>query len=215
MRTASTRANISFADLQSIARSHRFSATDAVLFGLAAPLDFIFFANPSQIPSRWFLGTHESIPANLTARLTPANALDESVREALLANAQTMAFDHAPNEAILGMEFLAEEIGGWGELSDAEPIAAGIRRTILTEPRGGALGRGLYLEFLRDSEKNYAPAGELAHILEPVCGEWMRLADLMDSSYPVTDKFALASLQVRRIASREEFFWGRVLELTR
>ena len=215
MRTASTRANISFADLQSIARSLHFTATDAVLFGLAAPLDFIFFANPSQIPSRWFLGTHESIAANLTARLTPANALDESVREALLANAQTMAFDHAPNEAILGMEFLAEEIGGWSELSDAEPIAVGIRRTILTEPRGGALGRGLYLEFLRDSEKNYAPAGELAQILEPICSEWMRLADLMIESYPVTDKFARASLQVRRIASREEFFWGRVLELTR
>ena len=206
---------VDFAELQTIARSRHLDFTDAYLFGLAAPLDFAYFANPNRVPSHWIVGTHGNIPGNLSNLLASAVSTDELVRRALEMNAEMMAFDRSPNAAILGMESLAEEIADWGALPYADQIAFGIRQAILVEPFGGALGRELYTEFLREATKDLALAGELSEILEPICGEWSWLADLMGESLSLRERFERASTHIRRLASREEYFWGRMLEWTR
>lgn len=206
---------VDFAELHRIARSRHLDFPDAYLFGLAAPLDFAFFADPNRVPSHWIVGTHANIPGNLSNLLTRAVSIDESVRAALEMNAEMMAFDRSPNAAILGMESLAEEIADWGALPDADQIALGIRQAILVESFGSALGREVYAEFLREATKELPLAGELSDILEPICGEWIWLADLMGESLLLRERFERASTHIRRLASREEYFWGRVLDRTR
>lgn len=206
---------VNFTELRAIARSRNLEVSDAYLFGLAAPLDFAYFADPHRVPSHRIVGTHGNILGSLSSLLSGSRPMDELVRAALEMNAERMAFDRSPNAAILGMESLAEEIADWGSLPDADQIALGIRQAILAGPFGGALGRQLYSEFLREATKDLLLPGELSEILEPICGEWVLLAELMDESLLLRERFKRASTHVRRLASREEYFWGRALERTR
>ncbi len=212
---APIRSTVDMPTLRAIASAHRLHLSDAEIFGLASPLGFFYFANPQRTPSRWIIGTRENLGANLKALFDQSLPRGELIRAALLDNSLAFNFDRAPHEAILGMEFLAEELEAWGELPGANKIAQALHYAMVTEPPLGAFWRGLYLQFLRKAVAQFPPGLNLLGPLETICTGWTHFADLLSDSHSPREQFAKAALQIRKLASCEEYFWGSVMDVTR
>lgn len=189
--------------------------SEAFCFGLAVPLGFYYHSNDHRSPSRWIAGTRLDMAASLKRHTDAAPDLDCAtlVRTALRENALAMDLDRTHWEAIMGMELLAEDFEAWAARPDAAACARAAAEAI-DAPPGGALWRGLYTRFARECAAWFAPAAEMAGMLDSVCDDWRALSATLRGESPPGERFPAAGRQIRRLAMREEYFWGRVLDAT-
>jgi len=186
-------ADTHFADLQPI-------AYDALL----AALDTVSPANPVQ--DNWLVIR----PA------LPRVPLVEAIRVALHDNALGMNLDRAPHRAIMGMETLAEDFENWADAPDWEWCARFAYQIIERRGTGGGAFRKLYAAYLRQAETldETMRTARLAETMADLADAWSAFAALLKKiSEGDRAGFAEASRAIRRLALREENFWGRVMDL--
>ncbi len=147
----------------------------------------------------------------------PRVPLVDATRAALRDNALAMNLDHAPHLAVMGMETLAEDFESWGEASDWEWCARFAYQIIEKRGTGGGAFRTLYAAFLREAQARdeLLRGAHLAETMTEIADEWSAFAALLKriSEEKHRAGFADASKAIRRLALREENFWGRVMDL--
>jgi hypothetical protein len=114
------------------------------------------------------------------------------------------------------METLAEEFEDWAESADWVWCARFTYQMIERRGTGGGFFRKIYAAYLREAEE-LIPALQSAHLAEAmaeIAGEWTELAGLLKRISEEQDArgFAEAARRMKRLAGREESFWGRVNE---
>lgn len=144
--------------------------------------------------------------------------LPAAIRLALRANALAMNLDRAPYYGIMGMESLAEDLSRWGDLPDWDACARLAYQNIEVRGTGGGMFRKLYAEYLQQVEpldKELEEAG-LAVLMGEIAEEWSALGGIFQRITVERDRsiFREAGHAARRLAMREEFFWGRVLKIS-
>lgn len=154
----------------------------------------------------------------LAVKPTPApGPLAEAIRVALRDNALGMNLDHAPYLGIMGMESLAEDFENWGAAPDWELCARFAYQNIEVRGTGGGFFRKMYVQFLREAEAvdMRLQEAKLADAMEEIADEWTALGVILQQIATGQDRmlFKDASRAIRRLAMREENFWGRVLNL--
>ncbi len=147
---------------------------------------------------------------------TPAPVpLADAMREALRENALGMNLDRAPYQGIMGMEALAEEFESWADLPDGEWCARIAYQNIEVRGTGGGMFRKMYARYLREASARLPALREarLAETMEEIAGEWSELAGILQRIAAERNAalYKAASRAIRRLALREENFWGRVL----
>ncbi len=162
---------------------------------------------PISIPHYWLTIQPTDHPRTLTA----------AIYAALRANALGMNLDRAPYLGIMGMEALAEDFPNWADAPDWEICARAGYQLIEVRGTGGSLFRKLYAQFLREAQAldERLRAENLAEAMEEIASEWSALANVMQSIAKDKERgrFREAGRAMRRLAMREENFWGRVLNL--
>ena len=147
--------------------------------------------------------------------LNPAPATD-AVRLALRDNALGMNLDRAPHQGIMGMETLAEDFENWGDTADWAVCAKFGYQNIQVRGTGGGFFRKMYAQFLHEAEAidGQLRAARLADMMEEIANAWSEFGLLLKRIAEEQDPaaFAGASRAIRRLAMREENFWGQVLE---
>ncbi|MBI5653136.1 MAG: DUF4872 domain-containing protein [Chloroflexi bacterium] len=146
------------------------------------------------------------------ASQTPlAMTLQNAVRAALRDNARAMVMDRAPHFGVMGMETLAEDFETWGDAPDWVVCTRFGFQNIEVRGTGGGFFRALYAQFLRDA--NFP---ELGATMDEIANEWSAFARLLKQIADEKNRARLgeASRAIRRLAMREENFWGRVLDTT-
>lgn len=143
--------------------------------------------------------------------------LPQAIMLALRENALGLNLDRAPYLGIMGMESLAEEFESWGELPDWDRCARGAYQNIEVRGTGGGFFRKVYAQYLREAEALVEPLREakLSETLDEIAGEWSVLGGILYKIAAEKDRALLsdASRAVRRLAAREENFWGRVIRI--
>ena len=143
--------------------------------------------------------------------------LGEAIRLALRDNALGMNLDRAPHQGIMGMEMLAEDFESWGEYPDWAFCVRLAYQNIEVRGTGGGMFRRIYVQFLQEAaslDKQLEQA-QLATNMQEIADEWTGLAVLLQRASAEKERKVLAeaSRAIRRLAMREENFWGRVLDL--
>ncbi len=143
--------------------------------------------------------------------------LPNAVRHALRANALGMNLDRAPHQGIMGMESVAEDLSRWGDLPDWEVCARFAYQNIEVRGTGGGMFRKMYAEYLQQVEPldQELQAAGLAALMSELADEWSALGSLFQRTAVEGGRslFQDAGRAMRRLAAREEYFWGRVLKL--
>ncbi len=146
-----------------------------------------------------------------------AKPLADATVVALRDNALWMNLDRAPHQAIMGMETLAEDFENWGDAPDWASCAKFGYQNIEVRGTGGGFFRRMYAQFLRELEliDERLRAASLAETMEGIADEWSEFARLLKRIAEEKDRaaFADASRAIRRLAMREENFWGKVLDV--
>lgn len=196
-------------ELVSCAQSHNLSA--AMGLGLGAGVYFEYYRRPSPAPTRFITGLHRAAPTTLTQRAPQyAAAPEQTVRAALRENALWFNLDRQPTAALLGMELWAEELAFYDALPDWRVSLQAMARTILDSD---ALYRRIYLEFLQTCAP-FVPTSAAQTELSEIVNEWLQLANcLQDCAASAAPALETPSRLVRRLAFREEHFWGKVLDV--
>jgi hypothetical protein len=126
-----------------------------------------------------------------------------------------MNLDRAPHQAVMGMETLFEDFEQWGSAPDWGICARFGYQNIEVRGTGGGFFRKLYAQFLRQAEQldGDLRAAHLAETMEEIASEWTALGSILQRVAKEKDPalFKDASHATRRLAMREENFWGRVL----
>ncbi len=180
--------------------------------GLGAGVYFEYYRRPTPAPTRFITGLNRVVQATLAQRAPQYAATPkDAVRAALHENALWFNLDRQPTTALLGMELWAEELAYYDALPDWRVSLQAMARTILDS---GALYRRSYLEFLQTSAP-LVPTRAAQQELSEIVNEWMQLAICLQDCAASAAAPALEtpSRLVRRLAFREEHFWGKVLEL--
>ncbi len=143
--------------------------------------------------------------------------LADAIPRALRDNALGMNLDRAPYQGIMGMESVAEEFESWADLPDWEFCARMAYQNIEVRGTGGGMFRKMYAQYLQEAEALIAPlqGAKLAETMDEIAAEWSGLASILQR-IAVERNAALykeASRALRRLALREENFWGRVLNI--
>ena len=116
----------------------------------------------------------------------------------------------------MGMELLAEDFENWGDAPDWKRCAKFGYQIIEVRGTGGGCFRKMYADFLRGAEAldERLRAAKLAETMDSIAQEWTEFARLLQRIAEEQDRaaFAEASRAIRRLAMREENFWGRVLD---
>lgn len=197
-------------DLGELARANGLSIPLAL--GIGAGLGFEYRRNAHQSPSRVFTGLDRDFPARLPvcARAYLNGEPRDIVLNALHQNALSFSLDSSPFIAIMGMEMLAEELPLWEELDDWQSCSISAHNTITTND---ALYRRFYLRFLNEIVGFLPGVKWLIAELDEIASEWDSLAVTFKtiSMNSVNHLFSAGS-KMRRLASREEHFWGKLLE---
>lgn len=138
-----------------------------------------------------------------------AMTLQDAIRAALRDNARGMVLDRAPHQGIMGMETLAEDFENWGDANDWVVCALIAYQNIEVRGTGGGFFRKMYAQFLREAQMV-----EFAQTLDEIANGWSTFAQLLKHIAGKKDRmgFAEASRTIRRLALREENFWGKVLD---
>ncbi|MBI5302158.1 MAG: BtrH N-terminal domain-containing protein [Chloroflexi bacterium] len=148
----------------------------------------------------------------------PRVPLVDATRAALRDNARAMNLDRAPHLAIMGMETLAEDFENWADAPDWEWCARFGYQIIEKRGTGGGAFRKLYAAYLREAEArdDALRAARLAETMAELADEWTAFAAVLKRVSEEKERalFADASRAIRRLALREEHFWGRVMDLT-
>ncbi len=143
-------------------------------------------------------------------------ALGDAVLAALRDNALAMDLDRAPHQAIMGMELLAEDFENWADAPDAVLCAKFGYQNVEVRGTGGGFFRKMYAQFLREAETMDERLREanLAETMEQIAEEWSAFGRLLQHIAAEQDRAAFgdASRAIRRLAMREENFWGKVLD---
>ncbi len=183
----------------------------ALVFGLGAGLYFEYWQRPHDSPSRFLVGHNRHWERDLTTRgeLWRGGNHREAIVQALRANALAMNLDRAPTTGIMGMELLAEDFENWSSAPDWALCARTAGQTIA---RTGSFYRRHYVEFLREAAQWFEPAWQAAQTIDEIAAEWDALGAELTSI--AAGDFSSASRKMRRLALREEYFWGQVLEFT-
>lgn len=183
----------------------------AQVVGLGAGLYFEYFRRPAASPTHFITGLDRSLENTLATR---ERALEsdyaETIHNALCENAYKFNLDRAPTIALMGMELLAEELPQFERIEDWRICVSGMAHTIL-ETR--ALYRLTYVDFLKESAPYFAPAQSLADQLSDIADEWNSFAQRLLQTAHDSAQLERASRMLRRLAFREEHFWGKVLDL--
>lgn len=115
------------------------------------------------------------------------------------------------------MESLAEEFESWADVPDWEFCARMAHQNIEVRGTGGGMFRKMYAQYLRQAEAIITPLQEakLAETMDEIAGEWTALAGILQRIAAERNAalYKEASRAVRRLAPREENFWGRVLRI--
>lgn len=197
-------------DLKSLARAYEISP--ALALGLGAGVYFEYFRRPQPAPTRSITGLNRVMDTALAARLSQFHtAPRKAARAALHENALWFNLDRQPTTALLGMEMLAEELVYYDTLPDWRVSFQAMARAILD---GDALYRRAYASFLQEMSRYLETQTVTTELLE-IADEWSQFAMYLEQS-AVSERalsFEQASRLVRRLAFREEHFWGKVLDL--
>jgi hypothetical protein len=196
--------------LDRVAQSHRLSS--AMTLGLSAGIYFEYYRRPQPSPTRFITGLQRSFPESLRQNFVKYEAAPEAtLRTALRENAMWFIYDRQPTTALLGIEMLAEELVYYDTVADWRVCWQAMARQIFSTR---ALFRRDYGAFLQEIS-NLIHTQALASELNEIAEEWERFAAYLEANAaPRGDpSFETASRLVRRIAFREEHFWGKVLDL--
>lgn len=189
-----------------------FGVSPELALGLGAGLYFQYFRRPEPAPSHWIDGLNPNIVQGLAGQLENyAISPDSAVRNALTANALWFNLDRAPTTGLLGMEMLAEELPHFNSIADWRICIQVMTETI---DNTESLHRRTIVRFLNGVAVHFAPAQILAREMSSIADSWDTFsANLRDT--PIgnsASNLETFSRQIRRIAFREEHFWGVVLE---
>lgn len=179
-------------------------------FGLGAGLYFEYIQRPNASPSRFIIGINRNLKAALESRASAFSSDTERIlRAALRENALLFNLDRAPTTALLGMEMLAEQLADFQKIPDWQICLREMRAEIA---QTGSCYRRIYLMFLREIQP-FGYTIELCSELSEIADEWDGFAAQLAET--LNDAFQLerASRMLRKIAFREEHFWGKVMEL--
>lgn len=196
-------------DLTITAQRYRMSA--AMTLGLGAGVYFEYFRQLHGSPTRFISGLHRELEKTLVRRADifaddPRSALRDALRE----NALWFILDRAPTNGLLGMEMLAEELPHLAALADRRECVTQMARTIQTSH---ALYRETYATFLERCSSYFPGAANLAPALHEIAGEWHEFSIELTVAAQDPSRLEPAGRRLRRLALREEHFWGSVLEL--
>lgn len=200
------RAVLTFPDLQALALEY--SVVPALALGLGAGLYFEYFRRHRISPTHFVAALHRDLEKNLAARYALfVRDPRAACRDALRQNALWFNLDRAPTTALLGMEMLAEELPHYETIADWRSSLNNMAQTIRETD---ALYRFTYAEFLDEIAPQVPRAPFLAQQLREIAGEWSSFAEQLPSAV-LPMQLERASRLLRRIAFREEHFWGIVL----
>lgn len=196
-------------ELALVAQKYRMSK--AMALGLGAGVYFEYFQQPHGSPSRFISGLHRSLEKTLAARVAafaddPRTALRDAMRE----NALWFNLDRAATNGLLGMEMLAEELPHLSSVDDRQECVTQMARAIQVSR---ALYRETYATFLEQCSLHFPDATNLTIALREIAGEWDEFAIELTGTAHDTFRLERAGRMLRRLALREEHFWGNVLEL--
>ena len=197
-------------DLDALAHAHQLS--HAMALGLSAGLYFEYYRRPRPQPTRFITGLNRAAESFLQQRLAQySTAPYDAVRAALRDNALWFNLDRLPTTALLGMEMLAEELVYYDTLADWRECFRAMSQQI-SDTR--ALYRRTYCDFLQEIA-NVTDTAAVVSELSEIANDWERFAaHLAACAAPdAAPGFEQAGRLVRRIAFREEHFWGQILAL--
>lgn len=180
--------------------------------GLGAGVYFEYYRRPSPAPTRFITGLNRATAETLAQRMRQyATAPQAALRAALHENALWFNLDRQPTTALLGMEMLAEELVYYDTFPDWRVSFQAMARAVLDS---GALHRHTYVSFLQESS-HFIAAQEFATELQEIADGWVQFGTYLDecAASVSAPSFEQASRLVRRLAFREEHFWGKVLDL--
>ena len=180
-------------------------------FGLGAGLYFEYFRRPNKSPSHFIIGFNRNLDANLAARIAQTqkgNARD-AIHDALRENALLFNLDRAPTTALMGMEMLAEQLADFQTIPDWQTCLRDMRVEITATD---SAYRRIYLSFLQEIQ-TLVNTTNLWTELSQIADEWDALAAQFTLAMNDSSQLERASRLLRRIAFREEHFWGKVLAL--
>ncbi len=180
-------------------------------FGLGAGLYFEYLQRPNEFPSHFIISFNRDLDVTLPARIrTYQNgSARQTVRDALRENALLFNLDRAPTTALMGMEMLAEQLTDFERIPDWQTCLSDMREEITAT---GSCYRRLYLLFLQEIE-SLIETQSLCHELSEIADEWDALAAHFTVAMNDSSQLERASRLLRRLAFREEHFWGKVLEV--
>ncbi|HZQ08388.1 MAG TPA: DUF4872 domain-containing protein [Anaerolineae bacterium] len=197
-------------ELDELAEGHALSP--ALALGLGAGVYFEYFRRPQPSPTHWISGIHRCLRDTLTARtIHYKQSPQAALREALRENALWFNLDRAPTTALLGMEMLAEELAHYQAIADWRECLLGMSEEILAN---NALYRRMYVAFLNEATQHLSPLQSLISELDEVADAWNSFAAHLQQTAQASNPPELehASRLLRRLAFREEHFWGTVLD---
>ncbi len=197
-------------DLEQLA--HAYKLSPALALGLGAGVYFEYYRRPSPRPTRFITGLNRATAQTLAQRAAQySTAPQAALRAALHENALWFNLDRQPTTALLGMEMLAEELVYYDTYPDWRVSFRAMARAVLDTD---ALHRRTYASFLQASAR-FIPAHEVTIELQEIADDWIHFGTYLDECAASANapSFEQASRLVRRLAFREEHFWGKVLDL--
>ncbi len=196
-------------DLSVLAQKYGLAVSTAL--GLGSGLYFEYFHSPRLLPSRSISGLHRGLAQALKGRvLIYKSDPENTLRHALRTSALWFNLDRAPTTGLMGMEMLAEELPRFGVIADYRECLAGMSQTIL---KTCGLYRQTFADFVRECAP-YLPDAELSSsTLREISREWIEFAEQLARTTDDPVMLERAGRMLRRLAFREENFWGSVLEM--
>lgn len=179
-------------------------------FGLGAGLYFEYFRRLNQSPSHFAIGFNRNLDRMLSERIKEykhGNAR-KAVRDTLTENALLFNLDRSPTTGLMGMEMLAEELAGFETILDWQTCISDLEAEITAT---GSCYRRVYLGFLEEIQPLIETKTLVAELTE-IAEEWDALAARFAQAVNDSTELDGASRSLRRIAFREEHFWGHVLD---
>ncbi len=191
------------------ALAERYSLGIEMTLGLGAGVYFEYFRRTAPSPTRYIRGLNRHCESRLGERLKQlAQDKRQAIREALAENALAFNLDRAPTNGLMGVELLAEEFPDLDRFPDWHESIKGIRQEIVSTK---GLYRGIYVEFLLACQP-YLATGQLAAELGDITKEWHELAEQLETAAADASQLETSGRLLRRLAYREENFWGKILE---
>jgi hypothetical protein len=186
--------------------------TPSLIVGLGAAVYFEYYRRAEPPPSHYISALRRNFEQTLEVRLAEYRVTPHAaVRAALMENARWFNLDRAATTALLGMEMLAEELPEYHSIPDWQACFQEMAETINCT---NALHRRTLVTFLRDVALYIPEACACADELDGIASEWRRLATHLTETVQLGggSRFEQASRWLRRLALREEHFWGTILE---